>query len=219
MKHVVLLILFLHKVCVGHISAQQAIEIGPAFGISFPKPILRNMDIDRIKPGAIIGVNLDMVRKSWVKDLYFNTGVYINGFLFEQTPSHNFKGTAVGLYGLSFGFPFKLQHHIMNDRDFILRYTIGVLPLWESKALVRNNDPDGGLRFNAGPEVSISMLVEKSNSVGFRWFMPLREYGAQEIHNTFYLLNFSFFASWTLKGHSFAVFEIKPRKNLKRTLH
>ena len=199
-----LVCVFISLCCFNILIAQNRItEIGAGFGFSLPVIEIRNPDLDRPSAGAMFGLhghlNFPLSTYGW----YGSTGIQFYGFYFSNSPLRDQSGRAVKLFGYSLGIPLRLQRIVNADESTSFRFTTGVIPIMETSSLVRTDVKDGGIRFNVAPEVSIGMLLSKRYTISFNWFMPIILSGAKSLGNTYRLHNFSFRATYCLKGKHF----------------
>ncbi|XZF13500.1 hypothetical protein ACTHGU_17105 [Chitinophagaceae bacterium MMS25-I14] len=179
-------------------------EVGPGIGFSIPQIIKRNPDITKPMPGAIIGVEANrLVPFKHNKNLFYSVGIQGYIYYFSSPPSTGEGQTAVGVFGLSVGTPVKFHALLPIAKSTAVWLSAGVVPLIETSGLVRTTQPDGGIRFNAGPDAYAGFLLNNQTGIGIGWMMPLRVYGDPSVHYTYHLHNFTFNVRYCLKGKHF----------------
>jgi len=167
-------------------SAQNTLALGPSIGFGIPAMTQSNSEADRPSQGVLFGLRLEVTRRLLQSNIYLNTGLQTYVYFF--THSNVRYGTEpVGPLGLSVGVPVNLQVSFPGGNGSALRVYGGVIPMIETGGLARASEQDGAVRPNIAPDLGVNVFVARSASIGLKWYMPLRQYGSNALHSTYYL--------------------------------
>ena len=194
-------------ICIGKAAAQNkdvVAEAGPGIGFSLPQVLKRNPAITKPMAGAIVGIEANrLVPFKHKKKVFYSVGIQGYFYYFSSPPSTGEGHTAVGLFGLSIGVPVKAHLLLPIAKGTAVWLSAGIVPLIETSGLVRTTQPDGGIRFNAGPDAFAGFMFNNQTAVGIGWMMPVRVYGDPSVSYTYHLHNFTFNVRYCFRGKHF----------------